>query len=125
MKLNKQTDIALRTLLYLATNGTSRRIFAQEIAEAHDIPLNHLSKVVHKLSLLGYINTFRGRNGGIELGKAKESIFVRDVVEDFEPSFNPEERMIMDKECALSLHLADASDAFLATLGQKHLGDLM
>ncbi len=131
MKLTKQTDFALRTLLYLAklkqtADGGNQRVFAGEIAEAYDIPLNHLTKIVNKLSNLGYIKTYRGRNGGIELGKPQDEILIRDVIVDFEPSLNPAdcENCMLRGQCLLEEHLAVASRAFLDSLGEKSLADM-
>ncbi len=127
MKLTKHTDFALRTLMYIAEHGDGRRVFAQEIAEAHDMPLNHLTKIVHKLSLLGYIKTYRGRNGGIELGKEASAISIRQVIEDFEPNLNPAdcENCVILKHCKLQSHLGVASEAFLNSLGTKSLADIV
>lgn len=126
MKLTKQTDFALRTLLYLAKLEVGERVFAQDIAEAYDIPVNHLTKIVNKLSNIGYINTFRGRNGGIELGKAKEAILIREVIVDFEPSLTPADcvNCHLQGTCGLEVHLAIASKAFFDSLGNKSLADV-
>lgn len=127
MKLTKQTDFALRALIYIAKNGEGRRIFAQEIADAYEMPLNHLSKIINKLSKLGYVKTFRGRNGGIELGRTEEDIIIRSVIIDFEPNLNPAdcENCVLKKNCELKHHLAVASNAFLDALGQKSLADII
>ncbi len=126
MKLTKQTDFALRTLLYLAKQEKGKRIFAQEIADAYDIPINHLTKIVNKLSVLGYIRTYRGRNGGIELGKAQQEIIIRDVIIDFEPSLNPADcgNCRLNTDCKLQPLLSTASDAFLQSLAQTNLADI-
>ncbi len=47
MRLTKQTDFALRTLMYLAKQDQGRRVFAQEIAEAYDMPINGQSQRGH------------------------------------------------------------------------------
>lgn len=127
MKLTKQTDFALRTLMYIAANGDGKRIFAQEIARTYDMPLNHLTKIVHKLSQLEYINTYRGRNGGIELSRDAADISIRQVIEDFEPNLNPADcdNCVLLKNCELKLHLSVASEAFLNSLGTKSLADMM
>lgn len=128
MKLTKQTDFALRTLMYLATlPAHKKRVFAQEIADAYEIPLNHLTKIIHKLGILGYINTYRGRNGGIELGKDPAQIFIHQVIIDFEPSLNPAdcENCALLKNCSLKFHLATASKAFLSALEEKSLADMV
>lgn len=127
MKLTKQTDFALRTLMYLSKQRGGRRVFAQEIADAYEMPLNHLTKIIHKLGQLGYINTYRGRNGGIELGKAQEQILIRQVIIDFEPTLNPADcgNCVLTTNCELQHHLADASEAFLQSLGDKSLADMV
>ncbi len=127
MKMTKQTDFALRTLIYLANQETGKRVFATEIAKDYDIPLNHLTKIVHKLSLLGYINTYRGRNGGIELGKEKTEILIRDVIVDFEPSLIPADcdNCTLNGNCKLRYHLDMASKAFLDSLGKVNLQDVL
>lgn len=127
MKLTKQTDFALRTLMYLAKNGEERRLFAQEISAAYDMPINHLTKIIHKLSQLGYINTFRGRNGGIELGRTPSDISIRQVIEDFEPNLSPADcaHCVLMQQCELKAHLSVASEAFLASLGEKSLADMV
>lgn len=126
MKLTKQTDFALRTLMYLSKQRGGRRVFAQEIADAYEMPLNHLTKIIHKLGQLGYINTYRGRNGGIELGKAQEQILIHQVIVDFEPSLSPADcsNCVLVSNCKLKHHLSEASDAFLAALGEKSLADI-
>lgn len=126
MRLTKQTDFALRTLMYLGKQHEEKRVFAQEIAETYGMPLNHLTKIIHKLGQLGYINTYRGRNGGIELGKAQEQILIRQVIVDFEPTLNPADcgNCVLTTNCELQHHLADASEAFLNALGDKSLADI-
>ncbi len=126
MKLTKQTDFALRTLLYLAKQDNGKRVYAQEIADAYDMPINHLTKIVNKLSVLGYIRTYRGRSGGIELGRALAEIRIRDVIVDFEPSLSPADckNCLLHGDCKLQHHLKTASDAFLDALGEKTLADI-
>lgn len=126
MRLTKQTDFALRTLMYLTKQPEGVRVLAQEIAAAYEMPLNHLTKIINKLSRLGYIKTYRGRNGGIELGKAKEQIFIRQIVVDFEPSLNPADcgNCLLSDNCKLERILSEASKAFLESIGNKSLLDI-
>lgn len=127
MKLTKQTDFALRTLLFLAQQKQDQRFSVQQIADTYEIPHNHLTKIVNKLSNLGYIKTFRGRNGGIILGKPQNEIFIRQIIVDFEPSLNPADcgNCVLAKNCVLKIELASASEAFLAALDGKTLADIM
>ncbi len=126
MKLTKQTDFALRTLLYLSKQEKGRRVYVQEIADAYQIPVNHLTKIINKLGVLGYINTYRGRNGGVELGRASTDIRIRDVIVDFEPSLTPADcdNCLLNSNCKLQKYLDIASEAFLSSLGETSLADI-
>lgn len=125
MKLTKQTDYALRTLMHLATRSRGERTQAQEIAKAYNIPLNHLTKIVHKLAQLGYINTYRGRNGGIELARPAANITIRQVIEDFEPSLHPTDCQVCGvKNCCLQYHFNVAIKAFMQSLSNTTIADV-
>lgn len=82
MKLALQTDYALRTLLYLATE--QGRTTVAELAAFFGISINHLGKVVHQLGRLGYVRNVRGPGGGIELMHEAQGITVGAVIRDFE-----------------------------------------
>src|SRR3546814_5427067 len=73
MKLTLYTDYSLRVLMYLGIHG-DRSVTIGEIASRHGISRNHVMKVVHELGQLGYLQTIRGKNGGIRLGRLPEQI---------------------------------------------------
>jgi len=83
MKLNLQTDYALRVLIYVGTNAETLSTI-QEIADAFSISNAHLMKVVHRLGKEGYLDTVRGKNGGMRLNRRPEAIRVGDVVRSIE-----------------------------------------
>jgi Rrf2 family nitric oxide-sensitive transcriptional repressor len=129
MRLTLWTDYALRTLIYLGTKQGLATI--DEIAENFDIASTHLTKVVNKLSRQGYVESFRGRAGGIKLGRAPGLIRVGAVVRDTE-----EELAVMgclagakfcriDGCCVLRGALRKATEAFLQTLDSYTLADLL
>ena len=66
MQLTLHTDYALRLLIRLA-QGQSQNGLVQiaDVASEHDISLAHLRKVANHLGRLGFIETVRGRGGGI------------------------------------------------------------
>ncbi len=72
MKLSLFSDYSLRTLMYAALKQDA--FLLDEVTSAYGISRNHLAKVVHSLAKLGYLNTQRGRGGGIRLALAPEDI---------------------------------------------------
>ena len=73
MRLTVYTDYALRMLMYLALKDDQLATIA-EIANSYDISKNHLMKVAHELGIAGYVETVRGRGGGLRLAKPVKSI---------------------------------------------------
>jgi Rrf2 family nitric oxide-sensitive transcriptional repressor len=130
MRLTLSTDYALRTLIYLGAKRGEAATIA-EIASAFGISRAHLVKIVHRLGQQGYLDTTRGRGGGIRLGRPATEIRVGAVVRDTEddlavmgclegPGFCRIERC-----CVLRQALSDATRAFLATLDGFTLQDLL
>ncbi|MDQ9171221.1 Rrf2 family transcriptional regulator [Oxalobacteraceae bacterium R-40] len=122
MRLTTYTDYALRTLMFLALNR-DKLVTIQDIADAHKIAKNHLTKVVHQLSSAGLIESLRGRNGGLKLGKEPADINVGDVVRLTEHDFFIAEcfdinnkNCIYSSSCALKGVLNRATSAFLDVL---------
>ena len=79
MRLTVYTDYALRVLMYLAVKEGGLATI-DEIAKSYGISRNHLMKVVHQLGMAGYIETVRGRGGGLRLAKPVEAIGLGEVV---------------------------------------------
>ena len=79
MRLTQFSDFAVRTMLYLATHP-ERLSSVGEIAAAYAISDNHLMKVVSKLAAEGYIESVRGRNGGIRLGRLASAINIGQLI---------------------------------------------
>ena len=69
MRLTTYTDYALRVLIRLALQPDRLTTIA-DIAKGYGISENHLMKVVHQLGVAGFIDTVRGRNGGLRLRKS-------------------------------------------------------
>jgi len=130
MKLTAFTDYSLRVLMYLAADPTQRATIA-EIAAAFDISENHLVKVVHFLGKQGWIETLRGKGGGIQLAMAPDAINVGRVVRDTEGSALPAEcflpeggECILTPVCRLKNVLAEAVKAFYFVLDKYTLADI-
>jgi Rrf2 family nitric oxide-sensitive transcriptional repressor len=130
MRLTAFTDYSLRVLIYLATEPQRRATIA-EIATAFAISENHLVKVVHFLGKQGWVETVRGKGGGILLAMAPQAINVGRVVRDTEGSAVPAECFAEDGGacvitacCRLQGVLSDAVKAFYAVLDRYTLADI-
>src|ERR1700686_961967 len=84
MRLTLYSDYALRVLMYVAVKEDGLATI-DEIAKSYSISRNHLMKVVHQLGVAGYIETVRGRGGGLRLAKPGEAIGLAEVVRYTEP----------------------------------------
>jgi len=68
MQLTTFTDYCLRSLIYLA-GSSPKTATIKEIADYYKISQNHLAKVTHRLNQLEYVDSVRGRNGGIKINE--------------------------------------------------------
>ncbi|MEC1178181.1 Rrf2 family transcriptional regulator [Metasolibacillus meyeri] len=132
MRLTVYTDYSLRVLIYLGVRGQEHLTTIQEIADAYQISKNHLMKVTYDLGQHGFIETIRGRGGGIRLAMSPEEInigaVVRKTEEDFHlvECFNPESNLCkISAECQLKTALNEALKAYLAVLDQYHISDFI
>ena len=131
MQLKTYSDYSLRVLIYLAVHRTKLATI-EEIADAYSISRTHLTKVVHQLGLAGYLETVRGRGGGLRLAREPDKIRVGDVVRHTEGKmalvecFDPKEsRCRIEPACGLRLALKEALESFFRTLDGYTLADLV
>lgn len=132
MQLKKYTDYALRVLIYAGMKADQELVSIKEISETYSISQHHLGKIVYELNKKGFIETFRGRNGGIRLAKAPKDINVGMIVRDLERDVHLLEcfdretnQCILSPACKLKHALHEALEAFFAVLDQYTLKDLI
>ena len=104
----------------------------KNVSDAHGISENHLMKVVHRLSKLGYVKTVRGKGGGIGLAREPREISIGRVLRDVEPltpveCFEPgyDGACILFPNCILRGVLHSAQLAFLGSLDAYTIADVM
>lgn len=130
MKLTRYSDYSLRVLTYLGVRGEGLATIS-EIAEAYGISRNHVMKVVFDLGRIGYIETVRGKRGGIRLRRAPEDINVGELVRRTETSlelvecFGSDNACCLAPVCVLRGALDEALRAFLEVLDRYTLADLI
>lgn len=130
MRLSAFSDYSLRVLMYLGVQKNRLATIA-EIASAHDISKGHLMKVVHQLGRDGYIETVRGKGGGLRLAREPQKIGVGEVVRHTESDFMLAE-CFADKSacriqgaCCLPAILNEALKAMFLVLDGYTLADLL
>src|SRR5512144_1254018 len=84
LRINRQTDYAVRVVLALAKRGEGARLSSTDIQQEMLIPKAFMTRIVAQLSRDGLVNTFPGREGGLMLPRPASQISLRDVVEAFE-----------------------------------------
>ncbi|WP_011580784.1 MULTISPECIES: iron-responsive transcriptional regulator RirA [Chelativorans] len=130
MRLTRQTNYAIRILMYCAANeGRLSRI--PDIAQAYSLSDLFLFKILQPLVEAGFVQTVRGRNGGVKLGKPAEDITLFDVIRVTEESFAMAECFENDTECplvdgcGLNEALRKALGAFFEVLASYTIQDLV
>jgi Rrf2 family nitric oxide-sensitive transcriptional repressor len=131
MRLTTYTDYALRMLMYLALKDDGLATI-EEIARSYGISKNHLMKVAHQLGVAGYLDTVRGRHGGLRLAKPAKAIGLGEVVRHTEPDmaivmcFEPVNAdCAVLRCCVLRKALERARSAFIDVLDDYTLSDLV
>ena len=130
MQLNKFSDYSLRVLIYLETMTTPKTT-AQTIADAYGISFHHVAKACQWLVREGYVQSDRGRNGGITLAKTADTINVGELVHALESSSALVECLkpaggacCIAPACGLRMAIAEAEAAFMDTLRKFTLASI-
>lgn len=130
MRLTTFSDYSLRVLMYLGVQQQSLSTISS-IAKAYQISENHLTKVVHHLAQRGYIETIRGKGGGIRLAKDPQDINLGKLVRETEgdsgllPCVDGEGDCCIIPACRLIRILNDSLQAMYAVLERHTLSDLL
>jgi len=130
MHITRYTDYSLRVLIYLAVQGDELATI-QQIADSYEISKNHLMKVVHQLNKKGYIETVRGKKGGMRLQMAPEDINVGILVRETEQDlsvvecFSSRNACRITPVCGLKSMFGEALAAFLEVLDRYTLADII
>ena len=133
MRLTQWTDYSLRVLMYCARNEQRDAApTVAEIAQTHDISRSHLTKIVMTLAAQGWLETTRGRGGGLRLQKPADQIVLGDVIRrtesdfDLVECFNPDMNACrLDGSCRLKFTLKEALNQYLKVLDGVTLADLV
>ncbi len=131
MQLTTYTDYAFRALIALGCVAPEK-LTAAQIAESYDISLHHLLKVVQKLAERGYVETTRGKSGGVRLAVEPRTLKLGQIVRDMEPELglvaclrDGDAACAILPDCSLKSILANATEHFIAELDRHTLAELI
>lgn len=130
MRLARMTDYAIRLLIYVAQRP-ERRCTISEVASAYGLSQTHLMKITNQLALDGWLETTRGKGGGIRLARPPSAIVLGDVVRTMEPDFFIVEcfatghACILHGNCKLTGVMDGALRSFMDYLDSHTLADVL
>jgi len=129
MRLTAFTDFGLRTLMYLTSIPAEQLSSVPEVAKVYKASQNHFVKVIGQLTKLGYVQSIRGKNGGIRLAKSADSINIGQVIRELENHLDAvncaKSACQLNECCELKHALSLAMNAFLTTMDQYTLADIV
>lgn len=128
MQLTRFADLGLRVLMYLTHERPDSPVTNAEIASQFQVPHNHVIKVVNKLGKLGWVDTQRGRGGGLRLAVPATSLRLGDVLLGLEPTRSvvdcEDPPCVLKQRCSLKGALDQALASFYSTLNEYTLAEL-
>lgn len=86
LRINRETDYAIRIILALADFPGGEIIPSAEIRRRMQLPEALSLQIISRLARLQLINTYPGRNGGIQLAHPAAEISLLDVIQGMEGS---------------------------------------
>lgn len=130
MRITVQADFALRVLMYVALKE-GETVTIRDIAAHYAISRHHLAKVAQRLQQGGFLQTTRGRNGGLVLSRRPEHINVGEVFRLIETDRGVVECLQESGSCTLTpccelrRVFREATAEFLRVLDSHSLADLI
>jgi Rrf2 family nitric oxide-sensitive transcriptional repressor len=131
MRISQFTDYAFRLLIAVACRHPELTTIGQ-VSKAYGISHNHLGKIARELGRAGYLETVRGRHGGLRLARPAAEISIGAIarlaergsplVECFDEKTN---RCVITPACDLKFMLAKAESAFFGALDSHSLGEVV
>ena len=130
MHLTNFSDYSIRVMIYLGLQK-SKLATISDIAKAYEISENHLTKAVHQLAQRGYIETVRGKGGGLRLVRKPDTVNIGEMIRYSEgnttllPCMDNEESCCIRPNCKLMGILREAQVALFTVLDKYTLADLL
>lgn len=130
LKLTKKSDYGLIALCHLAAEPRRQAATAKEIAEAHNIPLPLLAKVLQNLCKTGFLVSEQGTKGGYRLGRDPRTMSTLEVVRAIDgpvllaSCFHDDEGCDQSSTCTVKEPLRKVHEGILRLLESISISDL-
>lgn len=128
MRPTQDSRIAIQTLLTCATRPNDF-VLTRDIAAASNTTKGYAAKVVARLVRHGLLRSHRGRHGGVQLAVCPYDVGVGTVLRLMQPTLESGpirgQQAALFAQSAVDAVLRSAADAFLATLDNVTLADLV
>ena len=101
--ITREADYAIRAVLYLSTEGKEGPVSSLELSKKMGIPYRFMRRIGLKLQKCGFIDSRKGKGGGIKLAKKPEQITILDLLKAFDgDGFKLNECLADGKSCVRS-----------------------
>ena len=130
IRINRQTDYAVRVILSLARRGENERASTSQIQQEMLIPPSLAQRIVADLARGGFVLTYPGRDGGLTLARPAKEINLRQIVEHFEGKVFISDCLVdagecpFDNQCPVRFRWARLQSLMIRELEQITFEDL-
>jgi Rrf2 family transcriptional regulator, cysteine metabolism repressor len=131
MKLiTKNTDYAIRALIYLA-KSTGGFIASRQIAEANHIPLMFMRRILQNLTQADFVESREGVVGGVRLMKNPKKIKIIDIIKLYQKEVTLTDCLFRKNICGNIAHcplrpqLKKIEGKLIQDLNKLYLSDLL
>ena len=129
MKITKETDHAVKCVLYLSKID-SDFVSVSEISKKNNIPKSFLAKIIQKLTKAEILISQQGKQGGFKLARDPHTITLFDVFESIQGCCLVSECVVeenyceRDKYCPVHLVWGELRDYIVEKMKSKNFSNL-
>jgi len=131
LTLTKAAEYAIRAMRFLASHKEKKCFSIGEIANAEDIPVQFLAKLMQKLCHAGLVKSLCGKKGGYMIAKDPSKITLKDILFAMEGPLFLNECLAYPNicrfhpECKVHEVWKEAQEAMLGILSKYTLADVL
>jgi len=131
MRITREGDYGIRSVLYLARQPYKKISFVHEISDDYKIPRSFLAKILQKLVKAKIVRSYRGVKGGFSLARPPKEVSVLEVLEAIEGKMSlnlcvpDKKRCGFSKQCPTHFLWANVQNKVIEMLDRTSFDDLV